>query len=246
MIQDLHSHTYYSFCGEDQPEPMIETAIQGGIELFGFSDHQYGVAGFRPSTEFRDPAAFLCDYQRAMDRYLDHMTLLKDKYADRLEIRCGLEVATLRQPYLMLPEKVDISRYDYCLLEHLDNSDTYVPDLFAFAARCGCPRVGIAHTDLFAYIDKQGEDPLPFLRRMAEQRIFWEMNVSYDSIHQYREHAYVKAFLGDERQQSLVRESGVCLSVGFDGHRLRDYRPDRVADACRAIEQLHIPLVFSE
>ena len=32
MIQDLHSHTYYSFCGKDLPEKVIETAINGGIE----------------------------------------------------------------------------------------------------------------------------------------------------------------------------------------------------------------------
>lgn len=246
MIQDLHSHTYYSFCGENTPESILNAAIAGGIEMFGISDHQYGVAGYRPTTEFHDRAAFLMDYQRAADRYLAHMTLLKEKYAGRLQMLCGLEVATISQPYLTLPPEVDISRFDYCLVEHIDHTDTYAPDLFAFAARCGCARVGIAHTDLFAYMERRGEEPAEFLRRMAEQGIFWEMNVSYDSIHQYREHAYVKVFMQDERQQTLVRESGVYLSVGFDGHRVQDYRPDRVADACRAIEQMGIPLVFAE
>ena len=28
MIQDLHAHTYYSFCSQDTPERVIETAIQ--------------------------------------------------------------------------------------------------------------------------------------------------------------------------------------------------------------------------
>ena len=106
-------------------------------------------------------------------------------------------------PLATLPPEVDISRFDYCLMEHIDHTDTYAPNLFAFAARCGCARVGIAHTDLFAYMERRGEEPAAFLRRMAEQEIFWEMNVSYDSIHQYREHAYVKAFMQDERQQAL-------------------------------------------
>lgn len=246
MIQDLHSHTYYSFCGENTPESILDAAIAGGLDMFGISDHQYGVAGCRPTTKFNDQAAYLVDYQRAVNRYLAHMTLLKEKYAGRIQMRCGLEVATLNEPYLVLPPEVDISGYDYCLLEHIDNPNTYAPDLFAFAARCGCSRVGIAHTDLFAHMEHQGVDPAEFLHRMAEQGIFWEMNVTYDSIHQYREHAYVKVFMQDERQQALVRESGVCLSVGFDGHRVQDYRPDRVADACRAIEQMGIPLVFSE
>lgn len=43
MIQDLHAHTYYSFCGKDAPETIVEAAIAGGIRLFGITDHNYGI-----------------------------------------------------------------------------------------------------------------------------------------------------------------------------------------------------------
>ena len=43
MLQDLHSHTYYSFCGADKPETIVEAAIAGGLELFGITDHSYGI-----------------------------------------------------------------------------------------------------------------------------------------------------------------------------------------------------------
>ena len=43
MIQDLHAHTYYSFCGADTPEQVVETAIAGGIEMLGITDHNYGI-----------------------------------------------------------------------------------------------------------------------------------------------------------------------------------------------------------
>ena len=43
MIRDLHSHTYYSYCGKDSPEAVIRNAIKNGIELMGISDHYYGV-----------------------------------------------------------------------------------------------------------------------------------------------------------------------------------------------------------
>ena len=46
MIQDIHSHTYYSFCGGDRPEEVVEKAIAGGIELFGICDHNYGGGGW--------------------------------------------------------------------------------------------------------------------------------------------------------------------------------------------------------
>ncbi len=35
MIQDLHSHTYYSNCGRDKPEEIIQAAIDGGIDVLG-------------------------------------------------------------------------------------------------------------------------------------------------------------------------------------------------------------------
>ena len=43
MIMDIHSHTYYSNCGRDDPHLTIQAAIDGGIELFGISDHNYGI-----------------------------------------------------------------------------------------------------------------------------------------------------------------------------------------------------------
>ena len=47
MLQDLHSHTYYSYCGGDRPEEIIEAAIAGGIELFGINDHVNGMGRAR-------------------------------------------------------------------------------------------------------------------------------------------------------------------------------------------------------
>ncbi len=78
--------------------------------------------------------------------------------------------------------------------------------------------VGVAHTDLFAYLRNRGDDPLTYLNRMAEENIFWEMNVSYDPIHKFRVHPYMVEFFQNKEQQDIVRESGVKVSVGFDGH----------------------------
>ena len=52
MIQDLHSHTYYSFCGGDKPEEIAEAAIAGGIELLGITDHNYGIGNARRNVFF--------------------------------------------------------------------------------------------------------------------------------------------------------------------------------------------------
>ena len=73
MIQDLHSHTYYSLCGKDTPEELIEAAIAGGIEVLGISDHNYGVAGERYDTICPRNDKRIKDYKRSLQRYYDHI-----------------------------------------------------------------------------------------------------------------------------------------------------------------------------
>ena len=248
MIQDLHAHTYYSFCSKDKPETVIETAIAGGVQQLGICDHSYGVCCSRVEFCWNKGYNPNENYGNNLVKYYDHMNLLREKYAKKIKILCGIEVCTLNngKDAYALPEKVDISFFDFCLLENLSDPRSITKgDLFGFAQRCGCP-VGVAHTDLFAFIKRLGEDPYRYFRRMAEQNIFWEMNVSYDSIHNYREHAYMLEFFKNEEQQAIVKESGVRLSVGFDGHRVEDYRPERVADYCRRIGELGIKLAFED
>lgn len=246
MIQDLHSHTYYSFCGADTPEVVVETAIRGGIELLGITDHSYGIGdGTRENYENLSEEMER-NYERPLKRYFDHMNLIKEKYRDRIRILRGIEVATWRNGRIPLPEQADISGFDYCLVEHLDYRETITEgDIFSFAKRCGCP-TGIAHTDMFAFIRSLGREPLDYFSQMAEQGIFWEMNVNLDTIHKGHQHAYMLEFFENPRQQEIVRKSGVKLSVGFDGHRVYDYKPERIADYCRRIEEMGIPLVFGE
>ena len=249
MIQDLHSHTYYSFCGKDSPETVVEAAVKGGIELFGICDHNYGI-GFGSYGAYESPIEVVPNRYapETLRKYYDDISALKEKYKDKIRILCGIEIATdaerIKAP---LPHDSDVSFFDYCLIESLARVDsTTGGDLFGFAGRCGCPSVGIAHTDMFSFISARGEDPYRYFKRMAEENIFWEMNVSYDSIHRYREHDYMLRFFKSEEQQAIVRESGVRLSVGFDGHRVEDYLPERVADYCHKISSLGIKLAFED
>ena len=244
MIQDLHSHTYYSFCGHDTPEAIVEAAIAGGIDILGICDHNYGVALQHRTTVFPDQERRARHYQRAINTYLDHISLIKAKYQDQIRVLCGLEISTLNAPNRDIPDAIDLSRFDYCLIESLGDADSFMDDLFTFAERCGCAKTGIAHTDLFAYLEKTNQDPYAYLTKMAERNIFWELNVNFDSTHHYRRHQYVLDFFTDPSQQELVRNSGIELSIGFDGHRVEDYRPDIIKEYCQKAKELAIPLVF--
>lgn len=251
MYQDLHAHTYYSFCGKDTPEAIVEAAIAGGLDLFGITDHNYGI-GYQRFCAFQHPQAadLKDDYERTLRRYYDHMNLIREKYAGQIRVLRGIELCTLRDDHhnrFSLPDSADISYFDYCLIENLD-ADVSVTggDLFGYAKRCGTPTVGVAHTDMFGFIQKLGKDPLDYFSRMAEQNIFWEMNVSYDSIHGYRQHAYMLHFFEDEVQQQIVRASGVRVSVGFDGHKVEDYLPARVRDYCARLTAMGIRMPFED
>lgn len=224
LIQDLHSHTYYSNCGRDEPELVVRAAIDGGVEQLGICDHNYGIG----------------DRKR---QYYEEMLALRAKHAGEIQLIIGIEIATINGKCL-LPDE-DITWADFCLVEHIDQAESCVgQDIVPFAKRCGV-KTGIAHTDIFAMLEKSGTDPLAYFTRLAENGIYWEMNVNYDSIHKYHEHGYVKRFMESAYQQDIIKRSGMEISVGFDGHRVEDYLPERVSRMSRWLSENGIPMPFS-
>ena len=207
-ITDIHSHTYFSACGADKHEDIIEAAINGGIEVFGICDHCYGIGDRR-------------------EEYCRIIYEMKEKYKDRIKLLCGIEIATVPGLGVYDPENL-LPDFEYCLIEHIDRDESTVgEDIFEYVKHFSC-KTGIAHTDLISMARSKGYDPTEFLRKFAEADIFWEMNVNYDSIHGFNEHGYVRDFFENPKTQKIVRDSGIKLTVGFDGHRVYDYAPERV------------------
>lgn len=234
MIHDIHSHTHYSMCGRDDPHRLCEAAIRDGIDILGISDHNYGIRAER------------------FARYRADISALREEYAGKLKILCGIEICTL--PCWTNPPRADwsigdtdtLEDFDYCLVEHLDLPGSLMQgDLLSFAAKRRT-RVGIAHTDLFSFCAARSLDPLDYLSSLARANVFWEMNVNYDSIHGFREHAYVLEFRRNPEQQEIVRKSGIRLSVGFDGHRAEEYDGKRVISMHRFLAEHELPIIQPE
>ena len=217
---DIHSHTYYSGCGKDDPHAIADAAIAGGIELFGITDHNYGIGD-------------------RFSEYASEMTTIKEEYKDRLKILCGIEISILPQYKDINTSKEALSKLDYCIVEVNSGNDVPDNDFAALAKSYGIP-TGIAHTDIFGLCEAKGLDPEKYIKTLADADVFWEMNMSYDSIHGYREHQYMKTFFESPEQQEIVKKAGLAVSVGFDGHRVEDYLPERVLDACKRLESLGI------
>lgn len=96
MFQDLHSHTYYSFDGKNRPEEVVEAAIAGGIRLFGITDHNFGIGLARYDVFSNSSSELTVDYYRTLQRYYDHISLVREKYRNQITVLRGVEVNLTR------------------------------------------------------------------------------------------------------------------------------------------------------
>ena len=95
ILSDFHIHTTYCD-GKNSPEEIIHEALRLGMRRIGFSGHSY--------TPF-DPEP--CMSPDDESRYRDEIRRLKEKYAGKIEILCGIE----RDYY----SDIDRGEYDYVI-----------------------------------------------------------------------------------------------------------------------------------
>lgn len=94
-LQNLHTHTTYCD-GADSPEKMILAAYEKGFQSIGFSGHSYG--HYYPAS---------CMSPEGTESYRKEISLLKEKYKDKIDIFCGLEFD--------MYSEADMSDYDYLI-----------------------------------------------------------------------------------------------------------------------------------
>ena len=79
MIGNLHTHSV--LCdGSFTPEETVKTAIEKGFSYIGFSGHSR--------------MDFETDYtmsEQNEEKYFEEITALKEKYAGKIKILCGME-----------------------------------------------------------------------------------------------------------------------------------------------------------
>ncbi len=94
-LQNLHTHTCYCD-GADTPEEMILAAIHKGFASIGFSGHSY--------MHYAPEHSMSID---GTEEYKKEIALLKEKYQDKIDIFCGLEVD--------MYSEIDLTGYDYLI-----------------------------------------------------------------------------------------------------------------------------------
>lgn len=90
MIANYHTHTVFSD-GKNTPEEVADAAFLTGMDCLGFSDHSALSPALLPTHDWTMHPDRYPDYQREIGR-------LKEKYAGRMKILCGLEQDLLSPP----------------------------------------------------------------------------------------------------------------------------------------------------
>ena len=101
MIVDLHNHTPLCNHAEGSIDEYIQSAIQQGTKVFGFSDH--APMDFDPEyrMKFEDMAQYEQDVLRAKERYKDDITILLGYEVDYLQGHMDKRVLNAAVDYLI-------------------------------------------------------------------------------------------------------------------------------------------------
>lgn len=121
MLADCHVHTYFSKDSKADPEEMVKSAIERGLNAVCFTDHE--------------DKNFICEgeeYVIDTDAYFHQMHMLQEKYARQIDIRIGVELGL--QPSLgdFYHGFVKEHPYDYVIgsVHVVMGRDPYYPEFF--------------------------------------------------------------------------------------------------------------------
>ena len=111
---DCHLHTTFSPDGKQTPEELLKAAVTAGLSEFTVTDHcecnaWYGREHYSAEEQkLRDSFDYAADFENSVTA----VTALKEKYAGKLELICGVELGQILQ------DKTAAEK-----LEHLHNLD---------------------------------------------------------------------------------------------------------------------------
>ena len=121
MLENYHTHTTRCRHASGTEEDYIQHAISAGLKVLGFSDH----------TPFLFPGTHYSSfrmYPHQIQDYAAAVLTLKEKYADQIEIRLGLEVEFYPDRMADLFRLIEPCGIEYMILgQHFCGNETDSP-----------------------------------------------------------------------------------------------------------------------
>lgn len=236
MKANYHTHTMRCHHASGSDEDYVRSAIKGGYDELGFSDHGCWPykSDFKPTIRME---------LSQFDEYYKSIASLREKYKDQISIKIGMESEYFPEYMDWLAAFVKEKKIDYLILgNHFDGSDEdgcyygwgcnddhnlvkYVDDaiagletgLFAY----------LAHPDLFMRGRKQFDDlareqSLRLCRYCKEHNIPLEFNLEGMMVNE----KYNKEGYPHPAFWTIAASVGNCAIIGVDAHSNRSLESD--------------------
>ncbi len=249
MTFNLHTHTARCGHATGAEEEYVESAIGAGLKLLGFSDH----------TPYNFPDGFVSKIRMSMEQleeYAQTIRQLQRQYADKIQIRLGLEAEYFPDLFRDLQTHMADCGIEYILMgqHHLDNgvNTTWVAlpteDETFLEKYCNQVMDGfqtgaftyLAHPDLFNY---QGPDAIyaRHMRRLCREAKACGIPLEINLLGLGLEKHYP-----NERFWAVVGEEGCDVVLGCDAHDpLRLNMPQWEERAMELVKTYDLKLVDS-
>lgn len=247
MIANYHSHTVRCRHASGTEEEYVRSAIDGGMRIFGFSDH----------TPYRFPGDYYSTFRmfpEELDDYCGTVLELKKRFASQLQIHLGVEVEYYPALFSELVAWLRDTPVEYMLLgQHaLDNemgahfSGWPTADEALLERYCD-QVIEAMYTGLFTYlahpdvIKYQGEDAIyrKHMRRLcrAAKACDLPLEINFVGIRQKRNYP-------DVRFWEMAAEEGCKTVLGCDAHCAADAY-DRASElqAMQIVERFELELL---
>lgn len=125
ITSDFHMHTAFSTDSETPVRAMIEGAIAKGLKTICITDHR---DEDYPFYEEMGEHAFLFD----VDAYFCELNALREEYADRIDVRIGIELGL--QPHLGKSYRELVNKYPFDFVigsvHVVEGTDPYYGEIF--------------------------------------------------------------------------------------------------------------------
>ena len=122
MKTNYHTHTTRCMHATGTDEEFVLSALKGGYEVLGFSDHT-------PWKYHTDYVADMRMQPADLPDYVESLRTLQQKYAGHIEIKVGLECEYFPEYLHWLKEQVKEYKLDYVIFgNHFYHTDEKFPD----------------------------------------------------------------------------------------------------------------------
>ena len=247
MIANYHTHTPRCRHAVGQEEAYVQRALEGGLQLLGFSDHTpyWFDGGYYSHMRM---------YPEELPDYIRTVKGLQQQYAGRLDIKLGLEVEYYPAYFPDLMARLRDQDIAYILLgQHWSGNEMGEPyngkatDREDILARYCDQAIDGLYTGLFTYLAHPDlihfvGDPKIYERHMkrlcqAAKDTDTPVEINLLGIREQRQYPNLRCW-------ALVAEAGCQVVLGSDAHRPEDtVDPTSEAVALDIVKQYGLQLL---